>query len=209
MATLTTRRAPVPVTADPNVSESATSARRPGRPRDVRCDQAILEATRDMLVEGGAANLSIDGVAARAGVGKATIYRRWASKESLVLDAINNDTSLIVVADTGALRSDLDAYFDAVLLKLEANRGTDVLPHLIEAGCYDTEIRASLDDYMRSRQEPLRALLKRAQKRGELAAHIDIAVMSDVLIGPAMYRRLLTGGRIDRAFIRKLLDIVL
>ena len=67
-------------------SSSAESPRR-GRPRDVRCDEAILQATLDLLAEGGAGSLSIDGVAARAGVGKATIYRRWSSKEALVLDA--------------------------------------------------------------------------------------------------------------------------
>ena len=185
------------------------TAPRRGRPRDARCDQAILQATVEMLIEGGAANLSIDGVATRAGVGKATIYRRWTSKEALVLEAINTDESIIPTPDTGTLRGDLEQYFDHLLQKFRDSEGSDVLPHLIEAACYDPEVRISLDAYISGRQKPLRALLHRAQQRGELEPGTDLTVMVDVLAGPVMYRRLLTGHRIDRAFVRKLLDIVL
>ena len=162
-----------------------------------------------MLIEGGAANLSIDGVAARAGVGKATIYRRWSSKEALVLEAINTDASIIPTPDTGSLRGDLEQYYDALIVRFRENEGSDVLPHLIEAACYDPEVRLSLDAYISGRQKPLRALLQRALQRGELAAGTDLTVLVDMLVGPTMYRRLLTGGRIDRSFVRKMLDIVL
>jgi AcrR family transcriptional regulator len=193
--------APVPITAG--------AAPRRGRPRDSRCDAAILQATIEMLIEGGAANLSIDGVAARAGVGKATIYRRWNSKEALVLEAISTDDSIIATPDTGSLRGDLEEYYDGLLQRFRDNEGSDVLPHLIEAACYDPEVRLSLDAYIGSRQKPLRTLLQRALDRGELAPGTDITVLVDVLVGPTMYRRLLTGNRIDKAFVRKLLDIVL
>lgn len=185
------------------------AAPRRGRPRDARCDQAILQATLDMLIEGGAANLSIDGVAARAGVGKATIYRRWSSKEALVLDAIHTDDTIIATPDSGSLRGDLELYYDSLIHRFDASEGSDVLPHLIEAACYDPEVRVSLDAYISSRQKPVRALLQRAQQRGEIRPGTDLTVMVDVLIGPTLYRRLLTGGRIDRTFVRKLLDIVL
>ena len=187
-----------------------TQAPRRGRPRDARCDQAILHATLDMLAEGGAAHLSIDAVAARAGVGKATIYRRWSSKEALVLDALGStDTSLVDSPDTGGLRTDLEAYFDALLERLRESEGSDVLPHLIEAACYDPEVRTSLDGYLSSRQQPLRAILHRAQQRGEIGSDIDIKLVVDLLVGPVIYRRLLTGDTIDRAFTRNLLDIVI
>lgn len=188
---------------------SAENAPRRGRPRDSRCDLAILQATLDMLVEGGAANLSIDGVASRAGVGKATIYRRWSSKEALVLDAISTDGTIIPTPDTGSLRGDLEQYYEGLLQRFRDNEGSDVLPHLIEAACYDPEVRLSLDRYINSRQKPLRALLQRAALRGELPSGLDLTVLADVLVGPTIYRRLLTGGRIDRTFVRKLLDIVL
>lgn len=191
------------------ITAPSDSAPKRGRPRDARCDEAILQATIDMLIEGGAANLSIDGVAARAGVGKATIYRRWSSKEALVLEAINTDESIIPTPDTGSLRGDLDRYYDVLIERFRMNEGSDVLPHLIEAACYDPEVRMSLDAYISSRQKPLRALLQRALQRGELANGTDLTVLVDMLVGPMMYRRLLTGGRIDRAFVRKMLDIVL
>jgi AcrR family transcriptional regulator len=168
-----------------------------------------LQATIDMLIEGGAANLSIDGVAARAGVGKATIYRRWSSKEALVLDAINTDDTIIATPDSGSLRGDLELYYDGLIQRFRESEGSDVLPHLIEAACYDPEVRVSLDAYIASRQTPVRALLQRAQQRGEIGPGTDLTVLVDILVGPTLYRRLLTGGRVDRTFVRKLLDIVL
>jgi AcrR family transcriptional regulator len=157
---------------------------RRGRPRDARCDQVILQATLDMLIEAGAANLSIDGVAHRAGVGKATIYRRWSSKEALVLEALGSDTATLDVPDTGNLRKDLEAYFDVLIERFSTSKGSDVLPILIEAACHDAEVRASLDDYIKNRRQPVR-------------------------LGPVTYRRFITRGRIDTAFIDTLLDIVL
>ena len=168
-----------------------------------------MQATLDILAEGGIAGLSIDAVAARAGVGKATIYRRWTSKEALVLEALRSDTAPIDVPDSGDLRTDLEAYFAGIIDRFAANDGSDVLPHLIEAACYDAEVRASLDEYIKQRQEPMRAIVRRAAQRGQIAADVDRTVMVEVLVGPVIYRRLLTGGRIDKAFVRKLLDIVL
>lgn len=192
-----------------SVPANVSPAPRRGRPRDARCDQAILHATLDMLAEGGAAHLSIDGVATRAGVGKATIYRRWSSKEALLLEALSTADTLIVDSpDTGNLRHDLEGYFDALLQRLSDSEGSDVLPHLIEAACYDPEVRSSLDSYLSSRQQPLRSILLRAQQRGEIAHSVDIKVITDLLVGPIIYRRLMSGDRVDGVFTRKLLDIV-
>ncbi len=188
---------------------SSPTAPRRGRPRDARCDQAILAATLEMLIEGGAANLSIDGVAQRAGVGKATIYRRWSSKEALVLEALSSDTSTLDVPDTGTLRGDLETYFDAMIARFERSNGADILPILIEAACYDPEVRASLDDYMRARRQPVVEALQRAQGRGEVAESVDLAVLLDVLLAPITYRRNISRDRVDREYVTKLLDLVL
>src|SRR4051794_23051797 len=99
--------------------DTAGDSPRRGRPRDARCDHAILQATLDLLAEGGAGSLSIDGVAARAGAGKATIYRRWTSKEALLLEALSTDTSIIESPDTGTLRGDLESYFSALVEKIQ------------------------------------------------------------------------------------------
>ena len=120
------------VAKDVSSSSTTPSGPRRGRPRDARCDQAILEATLEMLVEGGAANLSIDGVAQRAGVGKATIYRRWSSKEALVLEALGSDTSTLDVPDTGSLRTDMEAYFDVLIARFGTSKGSDILPIAVQ-----------------------------------------------------------------------------
>ena len=83
------------------------SPKRPGRPRDEGAAQAILTATMELMAEVGFAGVTVDGVAQRAGVGKATIYRRWKSKERLVLDAIGASTEPAPVPDTGSVAGDL------------------------------------------------------------------------------------------------------
>src|ERR1700722_2208008 len=81
--------------------------RRPGRPRDPGYDKVILDATLEILNDKGYAGLTIDGVAPRTGVGRPTIYRRWASKAALVIAALTQSSHLSLIPDTGALRDDL------------------------------------------------------------------------------------------------------
>ncbi len=191
------------------VAAAERTAPRRGRPRESRCDEAILNATVQILNEGGAANLSIDGVAQRAGVGKATIYRRWPSKEALVLDAMTSDRDQPVMPDTGRLRDDLEAYFFAMVERINTMRHSDVLPHLIEAACWDVTVRASLERYITTRRLPIEEALARGAARGELAASADHAIIIDALLGAVTYRRYLVGDVIDRDLVRRLLDLVL
>jgi hypothetical protein len=92
--------------------------------------------------------------------------------------------------------------------RMNVSRG-DVLPHLIEVACYDPAIRTSLDDWVRHRRAPLLAILERGVERGELAADTDLELLLDALIGPFVYRRLLTGGAIDETVVERLLALVL
>src|SRR5262245_8775965 len=162
----------------------ATTGAKRGRPRRADADEAILGATLDLLSEVGVAGLSMDVLAQRAGVGKATIYRRWESKEALILDALRMTTTPIPVPDKGNLRDDLFAYMDAVIECFSPGRGSDVLPHLIEASCYDGHLRASLDDYTLGRQATIRILLQRGIERGELPGDSDIDLLVDVILAP-------------------------
>jgi AcrR family transcriptional regulator len=182
---------------------------RRGRPRRADADAAILTAALELVAEAGISGLSMDQVAQRAGVGKATIYRRWASKEALILDALRVATSPIPVPDEGDLRADLIAYADAIVERLESSSSSDVLPHLIAASCYDEQLRASLDDYTRSRQATIRRILKRGIERGELPSDTDVNLLVDVTLGPFFYRRLLSGVTVDRSFSHRLVDAVL
>ncbi len=181
---------------------------RRGRPRSADADVAILEAALELAGEVGVRALSMDEVASRAGVSKATIYRRWSSKEALVIDALRSAIAPADAVDTGTLGGDLRQYLHELTVRMTASRG-DVLPHLIEVACYDDAIRSSLDDWVRHRRAPLLAILQRGVDRAELPAESDLDLLLDAIIGPFVYRRLMTGASIDDAFTERLLALVL
>jgi AcrR family transcriptional regulator len=192
--------------AQPTVAEPV--ARR-GRPRRADADEAILTATVEQLADAGVAGLNMDVVAQRAGVGKATIYRRWPSKEALVLDALRAAVTPIAVPDEGSLRGDLVVYIDELVELLRESRGSDVLPHLVAASCHDAELRASLDNYIRSRQSTLRILFSRGIERGEVPPDTDVDLAVEAILGMIFYRHLLAGETMDRARAQRLVDTVL
>ena len=184
-------------------------APRRGRPRSAEVDEAVLAATVELAGEVGVSRLSMDDVAVRAKVSKATIYRRWASKEALVLDALRNAMVPIEEMDTGSLRGDLEHYFGELVTRFHSGKMRDVLPHLIGVATHDANLRCSLDDYMQTRRVPLRVILERGVARGELPSDSELDVLIDVLIGPFTYRKLFTHAAIDEAFAGKVLDLVL
>jgi AcrR family transcriptional regulator len=190
-------------------TDEQVEARRPGRPRDARADEAIIAATLQLLGQGGIAGVSIEAVAATAGVGKATIYRRWPSKEALVLHAMLLGTEQPPTPDTGSLRGDLEAYLLDLVDRIRAFRHQDVLPHLVGAASYDPAVRSALTEYTRARQAPMRAVLQRAAERGDLPAGTDPDVFIDAVLGAINYRRLMTDDPVDAAFVRVLLATVL
>ncbi len=196
-------------TGAPATIEPTRVAAKRGRPRRADADEAILKATLDLLADAGVAGLSMDVLAHRAGVGKATIYRRWASKEALVLDALRTANRPIPVPDTGTVRGDLIAYAEALVERFGIGRASDVLPHLIEASCYDDQLRRALDEYLTSRQATIRLILGRGIERGELAADTDVDVVVDLVLGPFYYRHLLTGAPVDRDFAHGVVDVAL
>ena len=198
----------VPATSSPRSLVDPVPAKR-GRPRRADADEAILTAALELLAEAGVAGLSMDVLAQRAGVGKATIYRRWVSKEALVLDALRTANTPIPTPDEGSVRADLVAYADAIVERFGEKRASDVLPHLIEASCYDDQLRHALDEYLRSRQAPIRAILQRGIERGELAEDTDVDLVVDLVLGPFLYRHLFTGAPVDEDFAHRLVAFVL
>ena len=151
----------------------------------------------------------MDEVAHRAKVSKGTIYRRWSSKEQLVLEALRSGMSPFDDVDTGTMRGDLDVYLGELAVRMGQGAINDILPHLIEVSCHDDGIRSSLDEYIRHRRMPLRKILSRGAARGELAPDSELDVLMDALIAPFVYRQLLSREPIDEAFVRRLLRIVL
>lgn len=191
------------------VSDADGCAPRRGRPRSAEVDEAVLLATVELLGEVGVSRLSMDEVAERAKVSKATIYRRWSSKEALVIDALNGATSHLDDPDTGTLRGDLERYLRQVARRFKTGRMSDVLPHLIEVACHDPALRSSLDHYVQTRRRPLMAIVERARERGEIRDGVDLEVLVDAIIGPFIYRRLLSRMPLSDTFVARLLDLVL
>lgn len=185
------------------------SAARRGRPRSADADEAILAATLELAGEVGINGMSMDDLAERAGVSKTTIYRRWTSKEQLVLDALRSAMGPLDDVDTGSVHDDLRAYLIELGERMWQGRMSDVLPHLIEVACHDDSLRSRLDDYVQFRRAPMLAILGRGVERGELAADTDLDVLADVLLGPFIYRRLLTHAPLDETFVDRLLGVAI
>ena len=168
-----------------------SSPRLPGRPRSARADHAILEATLDCFIEDGFRGMSMDAIAARAGVGKATIYRRWNSKEELLVDSIASLQENLEPVDTGSVSTDLVTLIRNVASRQESKAGKcmqQILPHLRD--------NPRLGDIYKERVlEPRRRLtrqiLQRGVERGELRADVDLEVAIDLVVGPVVFRKLL------------------
>jgi AcrR family transcriptional regulator len=192
-----------------DATDAALEPRRPGRPRSAEVDQAVLVATIELAGEVGVTRMSMDDVAERAKVSKATIYRRWASKEALVLDALQSAMSPLPDFDTGSVHGDLRAYLGQVVERVRKGRLTDVLPHLIGVACHDDAIRSKLDAYVELRRLPLRRILRRAVERGEIAPNVEIEVLIDALVAPFFYRQLLSNKSVGGRFVDTLLAVVL
>jgi AcrR family transcriptional regulator len=152
----------------------------------------------------------MDELAQRAGVSKATIYRRWPSKEILVLQALQSAMQPLDDVDTGGVVEDLRLCLGQMIARMsKKDRMNDVLPHLIEMATHDTTLRSSVDDYVQNRRVPVLKVLERAIGRGELPADTDIELVLDALLGPLIYRRLLSGGVLDADFLDRLIVLVL
>jgi AcrR family transcriptional regulator len=184
-----------------------------GRKRDASRDPEILRAALDELAESGYERMTMDAVAARAGTGKATIYRRWPSKAQLVVDAIASTGRKAITGadlpDTGSLRGDLLALADIGLG--EENSGKlRILAGLISALPHHPDLAAIVGERLVApRTALMRELLERAVARGEIAPGRDLSMMA--LTGPAMtvYRVMITSQPMDRAFYAAMVDEIL
>ncbi|WP_136244378.1 TetR/AcrR family transcriptional regulator [Mycobacterium intracellulare] len=179
------------------------SDERAGRPRDTQLHHAILDATRELLTTGGYAELSMESVAARAGVGKKTLYRRWPSKAPLVAEAVleaYGGTGSFPVAETGDLRADLQAWLreHADFLAQPANGA--LVRALIAAAAARP---ADGDDLYQQLSAPqldgLTTRLRRAVRDEELSAAADLDAIAEALIGTMLFRALTHGGATDFA----------
>jgi AcrR family transcriptional regulator len=183
--------------------------RKVGRPRDARTDLAVLQAVLDLTAEHGLAHLSMDAVATRAGVAKATIYRRWSSKEAVVLDAWRHLIAPVETPDTGSLRGDLVDVLATTLLEHLDGREFDVVSQIVAAARSDAPLAAALGEFLDSQRQPMREVLQRYVDRGMLAADLDLELVADAIVGPLQYRLLLSRAPVDHAVLEAVVDLVL
>jgi len=192
-----------PLSANAN-SSAAPSA---GRPRSEEAHQAILDATLALLVEVGFSALTVEGVAQRAGVGKATIYRRWPSKLPLVVEAFSQLPALEEV-DSGNLVEDLSAMLKSYLQLFNQTPLAAVLPSLAGERAHNPELSKLFDPVMKARRGPLIRALERSVARGELPADLDVELAADLVVGPIAVR-VMNGSRVNPRSVGPIVELAL
>ena len=195
------------------MTESIAEARGRGRPRSEKAQKAILAAAIDLLLEHGLHAMSMDAVAERAGVSKATIYRWWPSKELLALDALATEwqvTAPEATRDTGSLRGDLLARLRPWLRQLRDKPYGRVVAGLVATAQADAEFAdLYLERFVRPRRDAMRPVLLRAIDRGEIPVNIDLEVALDLIYGPIYHRMLHSHAPLDERFARNLVDTII
>ena len=185
--------------------QAATSA---GRPRSEEAHAAILDATLDLLVEVGYPALTVEGIATRAGVGKATIYRRWSSKLPLVIEAFGQLPAL-EEADTGDLVADLESMLRSYVRVFNSTPLGSVYPSLVGDCANDPELGKLLSPLLMERRRPLVHAFERAVARGELGPQIDLELAADMVVGPIAVRVFFSDRRLNPRIVPRLVQVAL
>jgi TetR/AcrR family transcriptional regulator of autoinduction and epiphytic fitness len=178
-------------------------------PRVERSRRVILEAVLDELGAVGYGALTIEGVAARAGVGKSTIYRHWSGKLDLVEDAFRTLKAPVQAPEAGTLRERVIGLLEQVACLVEQSTYSTCMPALIEAAERDPQVRELHRRFSAERRAVLVELLRDAVEGGELPADTDPELLGDALVGPIVLRRLMLSEPLDPALVPKLVDQLL
>jgi AcrR family transcriptional regulator len=184
----------VAVSADVTAQDAATdagtgAARRPGRPRSERAEQAILDATLEAIAERGVDGVGCEDVAARAGVGKATLYRRWPGKEDLLIAAFASLKSPLPEPGGESVREDLIAMLGVMANDADDPRYARQFALLHDEGQrYPRLVKRYKEQVVEPRRELIRSVLRRGVATGELRADTDIEIAMLALTGAVMAR---------------------
>jgi len=168
------------------VTTADGAVKRPGRPRSEECDRAIVDATLDLLAQVGVAGLSIEQVAAAAGVGKATIYRRWKSKDELVVDALASMHELLPELPGDSVRDDLVRLVDHIRRHHQGPAGQLLLCVTHEGDRFPRMRQRYFELVVAPRRAAVRAVLERGMASGELRSDVDLDVAELLVTGPML-----------------------
>jgi AcrR family transcriptional regulator len=172
---------------------------------------AITGAMFDQLAETGYARMSMDAVARRAGVGKAAVYRRWPSKQAMLIDLVGTAVRRNVpeVPDTGSLAGDVRGFLDVIVAQAADPRTMRIALDVLVETTRTPELANALQDVVaQPRRAAAAAVLTRAIDRGELSADLDRELGLDLLISPLLVRLLLAPDRVDDAYLTRLTKVI-
>jgi AcrR family transcriptional regulator len=184
--------------------------RAPGRPRSSEADEAILEAAVDLFAEVGLEALTMEGVAARAGVGKNTLYRRYPSKLDLVVSAVRCYTNVgAPPPDTGTTRGDVRALVDDLVAIVTETPMGRMLPILVAARTRVPELDLAYSEIVADKRARSAAIVHRGIERGDFRAEVDVEIVVDAFVSPVFYRFLVTHAPLDDAFLGAVVEMAL
>jgi AcrR family transcriptional regulator len=159
-----------------------------GRPRSIRSHQAMLQATLTLLAEVGFDTMSIEAIAARAGIGKTTIYRRYASKAELVADAIESIREEVVIPDTGNLQSDIDALIQNAAQITLNPLGRQTIAMIISSASSNAQFaQIYWTKYLQPRRKTFAIVVERAKVRNEISTDLDSDLVFDTMSAIMLY----------------------
>ena len=203
---------PGPATKDPDTEagpalETQETSRRPGRPRSEQAEHAIIEATLDLFAEQGFEGVCVEAVAARAGVGKATIYRRWPNKEELLLAAFGSLKSPFPEPAGVSVRDDLLAMVKVMCAdKADPRKARRYALLLGDGDKYPRLMARYKETVVEPRREAIRAVIRRGTQTGELRPDTDVEIAMMTLTGVIMAQEKSQDGTLDDDFATRLVD---
>ena len=172
---------------------------------------AIARAMFDQLAEIGYARMSMDAVARRAGVGKAAVYRRWPSKQAMLIDLVGAAIlrNPLEVPDTGSLAGDVRGFLDVIVEQTADPRTRRIALDVLVETTRTPELATALRDVVETpRRTAAATVLTRAIDRGELSAGLDLELGLDVLISPLLIRLFRVADQVDDAYLTRLAEVV-
>lgn len=197
----------VPVSGSDAIQEQ-TARRRPGG-RSARLRDAVMDATYSLALERGFSGFSVSDIAERAGVHQTSIYRRWGTRERLLVDAVHSRVDRAApIPDTGSLRGDLRSFLEGVAAFMRTPEGL-LLSRLAVTPSEDRTLLETRTRYWQRAITNAATMFERAAARGEVSPDVDGPTSVEILVAPLWYRALVTGQDLDEAFLEAVVRVAL
>jgi AcrR family transcriptional regulator len=192
-----------------DVKDAAADAeKRTGRPRDPGVDEAVSQAVFKVLAECGMGGFTVEKVAAAAGVGKATVYRRWPSREDLIQEIWQHVHNDFPPPDTGDLRKDLRTFLGGLAEFIREPDRRLAISHLVAAAKVEPELARRFHEFKQRRVDAVRQLVRQARKRGDIRPGLDDDVIVEMIVAGVFFRIMIGGGELDQHYVDQCVDIV-